>query len=280
MKVPHGDGSTEIVGLVPAAGQASRLGRLPCSKEILPVVFGHDEAEAPVPKAVGAYLLEKMGRAGARKAFLVLRHGKWDIPAYFGGGERVGMDLSYLVMRRPWGVPFTLDDAYPFVRGSPVVFGFPDILFQPSDAFESLLGKMEETGAELTLGVFPSRRPDKDDLLDLDTQGRIRGYEVKPGRTSLEHTWIMAAWRPGFTEFLHRFVEAVTPDVEASGGRWRGRELFMGDVVWAAVREGVQVETVLFPGGTYVDIGTPEELALALDPNEGGRSTGERASHQ
>ena len=75
----------EIVGLIPAAGQGTRIGPLPCSKEIYPI--GFDPSLEGRPKAVSHYLLEKMKSADIQKAYVVLRAGKWDIPNYFMAGE-------------------------------------------------------------------------------------------------------------------------------------------------------------------------------------------------
>jgi glucose-1-phosphate thymidylyltransferase len=48
---------------------------------------------------------------------VILREGKWDIPAYFNDGTALlDMHLAYLMMRQPFGSPFTLDQAYPFAR--------------------------------------------------------------------------------------------------------------------------------------------------------------------
>ena len=66
--------------------------------------------------------------AGIRKAYFILREGKWDIPKYFGDGALVEMNLGYLMMRLPFGAPYTIDQAYSFcpcIRSS--LFGFPDI---------------------------------------------------------------------------------------------------------------------------------------------------------
>ena len=79
-----------------------------------------------------------MKLAGVAKAYIVLREGKWDIPAYFRNGAIVDMHISYLVLSLPFGTPFTIDEAYPFVRQSVVAFGFPDMLFRPDDAFVQL----------------------------------------------------------------------------------------------------------------------------------------------
>ena len=77
----------EVVGLIPAGGEATRIAPLPCSKEVYPIGLRHMNEECRVvPKVVCHYLLEKMRVAGIKKAYIVLRDGKWDIPAYLRDG--------------------------------------------------------------------------------------------------------------------------------------------------------------------------------------------------
>lgn len=271
--MPRSD-SSPLIGLIPAAGTADRVAPLPCSKEMFPIGFRGLDADLR-PKPAAQYLLDRMADAGVRKAFIVLRDGKWDIPAYFGGGDCVKMDLAYLLMRRPHGVPFSVDDAYPFIRDSTVVFGFPDILYWPEDALEALLERRRVGGAEIVIAVVPTRRPEKEDLLELDEKGQIVGLHIKQADSRLKYTWMLAVWGPGFTEFLHGFVSAAEPEIEANDGLWRDRELYPGDVLWAAIEEGLSHETVVFEEGGYIDIGTPDELARAVReyalPTGGGR---------
>src|SRR5215510_16410745 len=101
-----------VIGLIPAGGHARRIEPLPCSKELFPIGFlhRHDEKHGH-PKVVCHYLLEKMRAAGITKAYIVLRQGKWDIPAYFGDGSMLGMNLAYLMMGSSLGPPYTLDQA-------------------------------------------------------------------------------------------------------------------------------------------------------------------------
>ena len=118
----------EIVGLIPAAGTAQRISPLPCSKELLPVGFHQTEANCDTrPKVVSHYLLESMHLAEISKVYIILRRGKWDIPAYFGDGKIVNLSIAYLMMDLPFGVPYTLDQAYPFVKDDTIVFGFPEV---------------------------------------------------------------------------------------------------------------------------------------------------------
>ena len=128
------------IGLIPAAGTANRIAPLPCSKELYPIGFQSIGAGCGArPKVVSQYLLEKMRLADIAEVYIVLRKGKWDIPEYFGDGKALSMHLAYLMMDLPFGVPYTLDQAYPFVKDSMVVFGFPDIIFQPDNAFANCL---------------------------------------------------------------------------------------------------------------------------------------------
>src|SRR5680860_849859 len=104
----------EVVGLVPAGGQAERIAPLPCSKELFPLGFQFMEGSSqPRPKVVCHYLLEKFQLAGIAKTYIVLRKGKWDIPVSYTHGEFVHMHLGYLIMGESFGPPFTLDQAYP-----------------------------------------------------------------------------------------------------------------------------------------------------------------------
>ena len=99
----------DIVGLMPAGGQAMRIAPLPCSKELYPIGFRLIAEDGSLrPKVACHYLLEKMQLAGINKVYIILRDGKWDIPAYLGDGTMLDMHLSYLMMRLPFGVPYTI----------------------------------------------------------------------------------------------------------------------------------------------------------------------------
>jgi len=250
----------EVVGLIPAAGEGTRLAPLPCSKELFPVGFApHPQRGTPHPKVVAAYLLEHMQRAGAEKLYLVLRNGKWDIPAYFGDGSVYGIQLAYLMMQRPYGCPFSLDQAYAFVRRQRVVFGFPDILISADGAYTALLQRQQETGAEVVLGCFPVAAAHKWDMVELAQDGRVTSVLPKPSGSGFTYAWAFACWAPGFTEFMHVYLQEVTPGLLAAGG-----ELSLGEVLEAAICSGLQVQSVCFAEDACLDVGTPEDLHKAI----------------
>lgn len=259
----------KLIGLLPAGGKAARVAPLPCSKELYPVGFRSADGEDSVrPKVVCHYLLEKMRLAGVTKAYIILRKGKWDIPAYFGDGKMVDMHIAYLMMDVPFGVPYTLDQAYPFIQDATVVFGFPDIIFHLDDAFLQLLSRQAESNADVVLGLFPAHHPHKVDMVDVDAYGRVRGIYIKPARTHLRYTWTIAVWTSQFTRFMHEYILSIqkTQNDKNSGGAYgeEQQELFVGDVIQAAIHNDMRINTVLFADGTFLDVGTPEDMVKAV----------------
>jgi glucose-1-phosphate thymidylyltransferase len=253
----------EIVGLIPAGGEASRMGPLPCSKELIPVGFRGIENGSLRPKVVSQYLLEKYRLANASKAYFIIRKGKWDIPNYFGDGRMCEMDVAYLIMDLPHGVPYTLDQASPFVKNARVLLGFPDILFEPQDAYLQTLKSLEESGADIVLGLFrpkDARQMQKSDMVEWDEQGPVGRILVKPTTCTATYAWILAAWTPAFTRFMHEYLKTDRIQRAQSSGQ---AEIHMGHVIQTAIDEGLRVHGHAFPEHRYLDIGTPDDLAEA-----------------
>jgi glucose-1-phosphate thymidylyltransferase len=251
--------SKEVIGLIPCGGYATRISPLPCSKEILPIGTRSTPDGSLRLKAVSQNLLEQMQQGGVRKAFFILRKGKWDIPNYYGDGSDAGMDLGYLVTRLPHGPAYTLDQAYPFVRDMNVAFGYPDILFGPHDAFKQALKRLANTRSDLVLGLHRIYNPQDWDMVEGDKTGRVRALHRKPDQTKLKWGIILAVWTPHFTDFLHEYL-AVPRTAAQQSGTGLPAELTLGDVIQAAIREGIATQSVSFPRHTYLDIGTSEGL--------------------
>jgi glucose-1-phosphate thymidylyltransferase len=254
--------AAELVGLLPCAGRATRLGGGLGSKELLPVRHPERASEALAP--VCEHLLGQMRRAEIRRVWVVLRAGKWDIPQTLGDGSEWGLDLGYLTLRQSESVPETLDRAYRHLRDLRVAVGFPDVIATPVDALARLAEHQASAGSDIALALFPTDRPDKADMVEVDAAGNLLRIEIKPGRSALRFTWLLAIWGPAATEHLHRFVAAGG---EASG-RELGREPFLSDFVLSAQASGLRISTLAFEHGSHLDIGTPEDLERA-----GGRNT-------
>ena len=259
---------TGVVGVVPAAGKATRIEPLPCSKEIYPVGFRRDQRTGEMrPQVASHHLFDKFRIAGIPLAYVILRRGKWDIPAYFGEGDVVGVRLAYLAIDDSLGPANTLDRAFPFVAERIVAFGFPDILFGPDDVFDRLLTAMKLHVADAALALYVAQDIPQSDMIDVDADGRIRAVVLKPAASALRFTWACAVWGPNFSGFMHDFLAAERAKGESPGAYRqidaRG-DLPVGAVIKAAVDGGLHLAGVPFPGVGFLDIGTPEKLVEAV----------------
>lgn len=243
-------GSDELVGIIPAAGRATRLGRLPCSKEVLPIGWEVDMEGRPRALVACEPLLRQMRIAGARRAFVVVGSGKWDIPAFLGNGEGVGLDLAYLVIADSPSTVHTVARACRHVGEATVLFGFPDLVLRPDDPFAPIVDRHRDGGADVVLGLCPVDEPSLFDMVEMDGE-TVRRIEVKPVATSLHLTWIVAVWSATFTAFVEDWLGT------RGGEAPSGRELYMSDALLAASTAGLAVVGQEVRGGGYDDFGLP-----------------------
>ncbi len=247
------------VGLIPAAGRGTRLGDRPQSKEVLPLPDGCGPPGEQ--RRVSDCLLEGFRRAGIEQVFWVIRDGKWDIPAHYRHGQPKGMAFAYLMMNAPWGTPFSLDQAWPFIRDKTVALGFPDIQFRPLAVYATLLEALEAGDADVVLAAFPADKPDKFDMLNLDAEGRVLGIDIKPPRTELQYCWANAVWKPAFSRFMHDYIQTALSAFDLE----HHPEIYVGTVLQKAIAEGLKVRAIPFPAGRVLDLGTPDDFERVVE---------------
>lgn len=241
----------DVLGLIPAAGRATRLGPLPCSKEIMPV--GAQDGPRKVRVAIGS-CLENMTASGIKQAVVGITANKSDVEVYLGEGEGFGLSVSCHVIEPTKSTPETVAAILPFAKDRICALAFPDILFDAPTAYRSMVAQMNEQSADVVLGLFPADRPHICDMVAVGADGALDHIDIKPKHTHLTHTWGIAVWRASFSRFLLEFVR------QPAGV---GRELFVGDVVMAAKRNGLRILTQVVSAEPYIDVGTPEGLKAA-----------------
>ena len=247
-----------LVGLIPAAGGGTRISPLPGSKELFPIGFRELQVDNDIqlrPKVVGQYLIDNMCKAGAEKIYTILGRGKTAIMDYFGSAKRFGCDIAYLLDDKVRGLPDTLDVAWPWIQQHTILFGMPDTIFTPTDAFSRMLAQHRYNRADLTLGVFPTGKPEKLCPVQLDDSNRVLTMQDKPSNSNIMNTWGCCIWESIFSEFMHDFLKALPPG---------NGEIYMADVFMSAIKEGLSVFGHFFSEGEYIDIGTPDDLVMAV----------------
>jgi glucose-1-phosphate thymidylyltransferase len=212
-----------VVGVVPAAGSASRLQPLSCSKEVYPVRG----------RPVMDYLVERMRVAGCADLRVVTTPEKRDIIAH---ARRLG---ARVVEGRPRSVAASLRLGLEDVAAADVVlFGFPDTIWEPSEGFRTLLASLAG-GEDVVLGVFPTVEPERSDVVVMEEEGMISAVQVKPERPASDLIWGCGVARARALDGMIAYDEPGHYfDALARAGRLRGTRL-----------------------ESFVDIGTPDALA-------------------
>ena len=224
-------------GVIPAAGQGTRIQPLAFSKELLPVGVRGDGREER-PKAVSEYLIERLAAGGARKVCFIISPGKSDILRYFS--DRVGeVSIAYVVQPQPAGLCDAIFRAAPLIHpDEPVAVGLPDTVWFPEEALASL------PEDRLAFLLFPVARPELFDAVVTDGLGRLRRIEVKSRAPT--SSWIWGAFRMPGKVFhdLHRLWLARDREDE-----------YFGSLVNAWLERGGEAVGVR-AGERYVDVGT------------------------
>jgi glucose-1-phosphate thymidylyltransferase len=214
------------VGVIAAAGYATRLQPLSCSKEVLEIGG----------RPIMDYVLERMRIAGCDELRVVTRQEKEDVAA------------------RAWELGATVVFAYPettsesFAAGivgldaeDIVLIGWPDTLWEPEDGYLPLVEAVQ-AGREIALGLFEARAEDlrRSDVIAFDARGGIAGIHVKPTHPPSTWVWGCAAARAFALEGLER-------------------EEWPGSFFESRRRQGVELYGVRL-SDVWLDVGTKEAL--------------------
>jgi glucose-1-phosphate thymidylyltransferase len=213
-----------VVGVVPAAGLATRLQPLETSKELLEVGG----------RAVIDYLLERMRAGGADELRVVTRPEKADVIDH-------GRDAGATVIL---GMPASAAESFSLgiaglAPGDLVLLGFPDTIWEPADGYAQLVDRLGDDDA--ALGLFRTRDLSRSDVVVLSGE-MVTEIAVKPETPPSDLIWGCAAVRRSALDGLAQHTETGTLlDELAKAGRVRG--VYLSD--------------------SWVDIGTPESLERA-----------------
>lgn len=216
-----------LIGVVPAAGLATRLQPLSGSKEVVSVDG----------RPVLAHLVERMQAVSPDSIRVVTRADKEDVILL---GRDLGCDVVI-------GEPSSAGDsvalgAKGLGAGDVALIGFPDTIWGPADGYASVLAALAPD-VDVALGLFPATDADqarRSDVAVLGAAGRVTAIQVKPDAPASTLIWGIAAARASALAGLE------------------GRE-HVGDLFAEHARAGRVAGVVL--DGTFLDVGTPEALS-------------------
>jgi glucose-1-phosphate thymidylyltransferase len=221
-----------IAGVIAAAGYATRLQPLPCSKEMLPIDG----------RPVMDYVIDRMRRAGCTQVRVVTRPEKADVITH---AEEIGATVVLAHPATP-GESFVAGMAG-LAPEDIVLIGWPDTIWEPEDGYVPLV-RAVEGGREIALGLFETPDLERSDVISFDGSGRITGIHIKPADPPSTWIWGCAAAR----------VRALV-GLE--------REEWPGSFFDSLCQNGVELYAVPL-SDVWLDIGTKEALERAVAGRE------------
>ena len=234
----------DFIGLMPAAGQGTRLG-LPFPKELWPLP-GQAQYEPVANRSV-----ELFSAAGIRQIIIVISPNKPGIMQHFGDGSRFGADFIYACQEphskngKGPDLSQALDCVYPISQNRRVAFLMPDTYIYPTSSLSQLISEAGE--ADLILGLFPTDRPHKFGMVRAEGRKVIEIID-KPIKTDLQLMWGIIIWSPRFSDHLRACMKNDSPD--------------FATVMNRAIQNNLDVQAVEILKGKYLDLGTYDELCM------------------
>jgi NDP-sugar pyrophosphorylase family protein len=185
-------------------------------------------------------LLQRMDAALCGEIRVVTRPDKRDV------AEHARARGTTVVFARPTTVSASLLAGLDGLGAdTPVIFGFPDTLWDPIDGFVALLAALA-SGAEVALGIFRAESPSRSDVVTVEGE-HVTSIHVKPQQPPSELVWGCAATHAG----VLRGVEG-----------WAEPGAYFDTLARRGLVGGVRL------ADPFVDIGTPasSRRARATDP--------------
>jgi glucose-1-phosphate thymidylyltransferase len=242
----------EFVGIIPAAGIASRLKPSRYAKELLPVAYlVDDHASATMPVPVITLSLRALKTACVRRCVVAISDRKPELMRFVGDGSEFGLQVAYVQQTLPSGLSRAVELASSWVRDCYTCLLLPDTIIYPATAMSTLCEVMRENRADVVLGVFPTDTPQQLGPVRFSSNGRVQEVFDKPESTNIYNTWAMAVWSPAFGELLHDCLQ-------------KSENQPLGVIFNEAVKLGMDVRASWFPDGSFVDIGTVKGLSKML----------------
>lgn len=162
-----------VIGVIPAAGWATRLGLTDRSKEMLEVSG----------RPVMDYLVERMKVALPDAIRVITRPQKRDVIAR---SLHLGLQVMTAETRSTAdSIEIASADLDP---EDLVLIGFPDSIWEPMDGFRVLLDHLTAERAVL-LGLFTTNEAENADVVVVDPSGLVRQVLVKPSLPPSNTIW-------------------------------------------------------------------------------------------
>ena len=194
-------------------------------------------------------VLRQLRAAGVDRTTMAVGYLAEILQAFFGDGTRLGMEIDYSLEEQPLGTvgPLTLidglDETFIMMNG--------DILTDMD--FADLVRHHRASGALATIATYERQVRIDFGVIETDDGGLVRDYIEKP---SFDYRVSMG---------IYVFEPTVLEHLQ------KGQRFDFPDLVKLLIGQGLPVTTYPF-SGYWLDMGRPDDYALAIEEFESRRS--------
>ena len=213
-------------------------------------------------KPILQHIIEGLVQSGIREVCIVTGFAAETIEEYFGSGEKVGAQISYVRQEVQDGTGKAPELAKAFVGDDSFLLTYGDILVDP-ERYRAMIERFESGGFDGVITVTPGQDITKGGLIFFDEEFRLKRVVEKPAPAQVqeyvregliklgEPVWYNAGIYI-FTPLLFRF----TAQLQKSA---RG-EYELTDALNMLAENGAKIAGVEI-AGRWVDVRDPEVLA-------------------
>lgn len=236
----------EIIGLVPAAGEGTRLYPFARAvpKEMYPILG----------KAVIEHCIENLREGGVKKIYIIVGHQKGALMDYVGDGSFFGVNVAYIYQLRRMGLGHAILQGSDWIK-TPFVVLLGDSFIEPKREMKDLIDLHRREKPIASVMLFEVKDPEGYGIAKLrgfrDGYGAVEKLVEKPGRSEAlgcrtEGKFYALCGAYVFEPRIFDYIRETTPGAKG--------EVQITDSLEFAVRSGESVLGLVMKG-EYLDIG-------------------------
>jgi bifunctional UDP-N-acetylglucosamine pyrophosphorylase/glucosamine-1-phosphate N-acetyltransferase len=204
-------------------------------------------------KPILQFCLEAVKNAGISEAIVITHYMGDAIRDYFGDGEKLGLNISYLEQKEILGTGNAAAMAEPYLEGD-FVLVYGDLLFG-ADAVKNTLKVFQHGKTVAVVGVVPVDNPESYGIIELDQKKRVKRIVEKPASGKAPSKLANA----GVYVFTNEVFNKIRQTKASTRGEWE-----LTDAVTLLAGEGGIVLAAELSKDDWFDVGRPWDL---LDAN-------------
>lgn len=238
------------IGFVPAAGIGKRMKPFLLIKELLPVKNSVVENGKEGLGLLFENSMESFRKNGISHVVCTISEEKDELRQYMlkytDANHLMKLAFVYQDTKRDvYGLLHAIKEAAFLLRGKTVVMRFPDTVLEPLDCIKDIMELHVRKGADVTLGVFPTKHPERLAPVIVSDDERVLEVQDKPQNPKANNTWNCVIWEDSFLNEILAYIDEHQEK--------EGKELVLSDVISGCLAKNMKVYAKVVANGSCSD---------------------------